>query len=168
MVRLVNEAFPCHGVFNIDLQNGYDQVFIFLCIQRKFFAVEDALEQQPASGSASSELQSVLEQNYFLQDISRQVIDEFGDVWRSIEGIQLNTRKVSFALEELKRELVNGSQTDRAWGCACWFWVRYRASQHPKENINRNMAQAAALEAELEMVRLAMEEQVNTLLKDLF
>lgn len=69
MVRLVNEAFQCLGAFNKDLQKQYDQVFIFLCLRMKFFVVEDALEIKPESENASSELQGVVKQNYFLQNI---------------------------------------------------------------------------------------------------
>lgn len=32
MVKLVNEAFQCLGVFNLDLHGIYDQVFGLLCL----------------------------------------------------------------------------------------------------------------------------------------
>lgn len=36
MIRLVDEAFQCLKVFNLDLQKVYDQVFKLSCLRRKF------------------------------------------------------------------------------------------------------------------------------------
>lgn len=64
-----------------------------------------ALEKLPPRGSVASELQGAVQQLDYLQDIYCHVIDELGDVSRSIKGIQFTTRKVTLALKELKREL---------------------------------------------------------------
>lgn len=67
--------------------------------------MEGALDKLPPSGSASSELQGIIEQLDLLQDISGRVIDKFGDFSRSINGIKLTIRKITLALEELKQQL---------------------------------------------------------------
>lgn len=64
--------------------------------------MEDALEKLSPGRSASSELEGVIEQPEYLQEISRQIINEFGDVSKSINDIQLTIRKVTLALDELK------------------------------------------------------------------
>lgn len=51
------------------------------------------------------ELQGVIEGLDLLQNISRQVVDEFGDVSRSIDSIKFTIKKVTLALEKLKQEL---------------------------------------------------------------
>lgn len=66
--------------------------------------MEGALEKLLLSGGVSSELQGVCEQLDFLNDISRQIIDEF-KTFLDINRIQFTIQKVTFALEELQREL---------------------------------------------------------------
>lgn len=67
--------------------------------------VEGALEKLPTSRSASSKLENVVEQLDFVQDMSRQVIDESSDVPRIIDGIKFTIRNIALPMEELKREL---------------------------------------------------------------
>lgn len=61
MFRLAIEAFYCLKVFNLDHQKVYDQVSGLLYLQRKLLAVEGALEKLLPSGSASLELQEIVE-----------------------------------------------------------------------------------------------------------
>lgn len=51
------------------------------------------------------ELQAIIELLDILQGISRQVVEEFNDVSRSIDGIKFTIRNVSLTLKELKQEL---------------------------------------------------------------
>lgn len=43
MVQIVNEAFQCLNVFNLDLRKVYDQVSDLLYLRRKFLTVERGL-----------------------------------------------------------------------------------------------------------------------------
>lgn len=43
MVQIVDEAFQCLNVFNLDLRKVYDQVSDLLYLRRKFLTVERGL-----------------------------------------------------------------------------------------------------------------------------
>lgn len=58
--------------------------------------VEGTLKKLQPSGSASLELERV--EHLITTNISRQIINEFGDVSRSINGIQFTLRNVTLAL----------------------------------------------------------------------
>lgn len=47
MVQLVNEAFHCLAVYNMDLRKTYDQVFHLLWLQRRFLILKGVLEKLP-------------------------------------------------------------------------------------------------------------------------
>lgn len=70
--------------------------------------INGALEKLSPSRSASSELQGVVEQLDFLQDISCHIIADFSDVSRSIDNIKFTIRKVTLTLKKLKRKLAKG------------------------------------------------------------
>lgn len=67
--------------------------------------IQGALEKLPSSGSASLEHQGIVKRLYLLRDKPHQVVDEFGDVLRSIDDIKFTIRKVTPTLKELKQEL---------------------------------------------------------------
>lgn len=46
----------------------------------EIFSREGSVEKLPSSASASSELEGIVEQLDYLQDISRQIANEFADV----------------------------------------------------------------------------------------
>lgn len=74
MVRLVNEAgpwcLPCRP--SKDIRSSFNLLYL----RTKFMALEGALEKLPPSGSASSELEGVVEQLHYLQDVSCQIINK--------------------------------------------------------------------------------------------
>lgn len=57
-----------------------------------------AFKKLPSSESASLELQGIIERLDLLQNISCQVVHEFGDVSRSTEGIKFTIKKVILCL----------------------------------------------------------------------
>lgn len=67
--------------------------------------MEGVLEKLSSSRNASLELEGIIVRLDLLQNIFLQVVDEFGDVSRSIDCINFTIKKVTLALEELKLEL---------------------------------------------------------------
>lgn len=93
--------------------------------------------------------------------MSRQILNHFGVVSKSIDGIKFTIWKVTLALDEVKQELDEGEAQLVVLGDAHADFeqdIKHLTSQ--RENITRNMAQATALEAEVERIRLAITEQV--------
>lgn len=64
-------------------------------------------------------LQGNVEQIDFLQNISRQVVDEFSDISRIIDGIKFIIRKVTFTLKEFKQELAKREAQLAVLGDVC-------------------------------------------------
>lgn len=130
--------------------------------------MEGALEKLPRSTSASLKLEVVVEQLDYSQDMSHQIVNEFGDVSRSIDDIQSTIRNVTLVLEELKRELaMREAYLAALRDLYVDFEIDIKYLTTQRDNIICNVAQAVTLLAELERVRLAIEEQVNALSRDL-
>lgn len=60
------------------------------------------------SGDASSELQTIVEQLVHLQNLSRQVVNEFSKVSKSFDNKKFTIRKLKLGHEEMKQELAKG------------------------------------------------------------
>lgn len=95
MIRLVNKAFQCLNIYNLDLGKTYYQVFNLLCLWRKFLALKGPLKKLLPSDSTSLELEDVIEQLDYLQGVSLQIVNKLGDVSRSIDVIQFTIWKVT-------------------------------------------------------------------------
>lgn len=65
---------------------------------KKLLPMEGVVEKLPPSG-ASLELQAIVEWIDLLQGVSRQVLDEFNDITRSINGIKFTIKKVTLTPE---------------------------------------------------------------------
>lgn len=61
------------------------------------------MEKFPPSEDPFSELQAIVLD--LLQNLSLQAVDNFTDISRSIDGIQITIQKITPALNELKQEL---------------------------------------------------------------
>lgn len=102
MVKFINE--PSNA---LDLEVGQwdgvdrgvnDQVFDLLCLRKKLSAMEGVMEKLRPNG-AFLELQAIVEWIDLLQGISRQLMNEFNDISRSINGIKFTIKKVTLTLE---------------------------------------------------------------------
>lgn len=75
-----------------------DQVFDLLCLRKKLSAMEGVMEKLRPNG-AFLEHQAIIEWIDLLQGISRQLMNEFNDISRSINGIKFTIKKVTLTLE---------------------------------------------------------------------
>lgn len=114
MVRLINKAFQCLSVFNLDLRTTYDQVFSLLCIWRRYLALEGTLEKFPPSGSASLELEGV-DDELDLQGISRQIVNHFSNVSESINYLTGHSHFRGAKKRLANRELSLSSSEMHMW-----------------------------------------------------
>lgn len=62
-----------------------------------------------------------------------------------------------------ERSCREGGPIVGAWECLCRFWQHIKQLTIQRENIARDMLQAAILEVELEQLQKTMEEQVDLL-----
>lgn len=75
------------GFFNLDLRKVLTKSSIFCNLQRN--TCGGCFREIVAKWSASLEFQAIIEQLDILQGISRQVVEEFNDVSRSIDDIKI-------------------------------------------------------------------------------
>lgn len=123
-----------------------------------------SLEKLLSSRSASLELQGIIEQINLVKDRSRQVIHEFGDVSKSIEGIKFSIKKVTPSSRRVKTGIGRkGGSDDCFREHRCWYRAQYWASQHSKGEYHTRHGTSRCPRS----CRI-MEEWVRTLSKDLF
>lgn len=110
----------------------------------------------------TSELEAIDEQLSSLQDVSHQIVNHFGNISKSIDGIKFTIRHVILTLEELKQDLAKReAQLIELGDAYADFEQDIERLTTRRDDIARYMAQVFALEAKLEQIRTAMEEQVN-------
>lgn len=107
MVHLINDAFRCLDNFNVDLRSVYDHIYNLLCLRRELLTTEATLEMMTYGENASSELQAVVEQMDQLQDLSCQILDDFGNTSKRVDYLRFNVSKVKLLLSSLTKELTD-------------------------------------------------------------
>lgn len=116
-------------------------------------ALEGALEKLLPSGSASSELEGVIEQLHSLQDMSHQIVNHFSNVSGSTGGTRFTIQKITPALEELKQDFTKqDAQLAELGDAYADFEQDIKHLTARRESIARDIAQVPALEVELEKV----------------
>lgn len=121
---------PIPQVFKIDLRKAYNQVLIS-CVAEEVFGCGRRFIEVTAKRECLFKATGYRWTTQFLRDISRQFIDEFAGISRSIDGIihYSEGHSCSWGVEAGINQ--KESPTDHASRCVGWFWERYRESQHP-------------------------------------
>lgn len=107
----------------------------------------------PPCWGAHSELKAVEEQLNSFQDISFQIMNHFGKVCKSIDGIEFTIRHITSTLEELKQDLAKREVQLAELGDAyadCKQDIKDLNTR--RDDIVRYMGQVVALEVELEQI----------------
>lgn len=106
MVRLVNKAFQCLVVYNLDLRKTYDQIFHLLCLWRSFLTLEGAKEKLSASENAVAGLGVVEGHINSLKTLPLKLLMIFSYISWIFDGIKSTIRDLHSVLKDLEKDFI--------------------------------------------------------------
>lgn len=107
MVRLINVAFLCLGIFNVDLRALHDRLYNLLHFRRELLIAETTFKKMTFGEGASTKFQAIVDQIDELQSLSCQVIEDFSDTSERVDETRYKVSMVKLLLSSLAKEFTN-------------------------------------------------------------
>lgn len=169
MVRLINDAFLCLGIFNVDLRALYDRLYNLLHFQRELLSVETTFKKMTFGEDASTKFQAIVDQIDQLQGLSRQVIKDFNDTSKRVDETRYKVSKVKLLLSSLSKEFTNLEMKLIVLGDV-HATIEQDLEQlfARKDVIPEEAAQVLTLGTKMRQARKAIEELEERISRDLF